>query len=411
MKRVLVIGGGAAGLMSAISASEAGASVTVLEAGEQAGKKILATGNGKCNFTNRNMAEECFRSKNPEKARQILYRFGAEETIVFFRELGIAVRDRNGYLYPRSEQAASVRAALISRAEELGVRFLYNQKVKELCLEKKGIQAVTANGRHLTDAAILATGGKAAPKTGSDGSGLMMAEALGHLVIPPVPALVQLTASGFPFSKVSGVRAQARVTIKTGRKVLAGDTGEVQLTDYGLSGIPVFQVSRFAAEALADRRDVEAALDFFPEMTKEELGLEYRLRRERHPGWNSASFLNGLLPDKLSAALLSGAGISKKDTWKEIPDKKLQKLANESKELTVKITGTKGFDAAQVTAGGVALDEIDERTCGSRILPGLYFAGEILDVDGICGGYNLQWAWTTGYLAGRAAAGEMEIHQ
>lgn len=408
MKNVLVIGGGAAGLMSAISASESGASVTVLEAGERTGRKLLVTGNGKCNFTNRHMTAECFHSEQPEKIMPFLSQFGVEETVRFFRKLGILVRDKGGYLYPRSEQAASVWAALFARAKELSVHFLYNQKVTDIRPETSGFQVSTSTSTFSAEAVILASGGIVAPKTGSDGRGLLLAERLGHRIIPVAPALVQLTATGFPFRKTSGVRTQARIQIYSEEVLLAEDTGEIQLTDYGLSGIPAFQVSRLAARAVAAKQEVKAVLDFFPELTSEELREELFLRRSLHPEWSSLLFLNGMLPDKLSNALLSAAGISLQDTWKAIPDRKIEKLLLQCKSLTVSITGTTGFLSAQVTAGGIPLDEIREGTCESLLVPGLYLAGEILDVDGICGGYNLQWAWTTGFLAGRAAAGGIE---
>ena len=430
MGRVLVIGGGAAGLMAAISAAEAGAQVSLWEAGPEPGKKLLATGNGKCNCTNLALGPEDFRTESPERLKPLLASFPPEAALEVFEKLGVSARLRNGYAYPRSEQAASLRDALVWRARELSVDICCGRRVTSLRQSSAGWQAeafaeaeplpparsgsgpsgsrlasreAAGRIRETFPAVVLAAGGRAAPSTGSDGSGYRLAQAQGHSLVPVTPALVPLTAQGFPFRKTAGVRTSCRVEIWESGILLAEDTGELQLTDYGVSGIPVFQVSRFAARALAEGRKPEARLNFFPEWEPGDLSLEFKRRQQTHPHWRSGDFLNGLLPRKLAEALLSEAGISLQDTWAQIPDRKRQRLGELCQCLTVEITGTRGFGAAQACAGGVPLTEVGE-SLESRKAPGLFLAGELLDVDGRCGGYNLHWAWTSGRLAGQEAA-------
>lgn len=403
MDRVLVIGGGAAGLMAAIKAAEAGAFVTLWEGGEEPGKKLLATGNGRCNFTNLSLEAAPFRTEHPALLKPLLSTFSPEDAVAFFRRLGVEPQVRNGYVYPRSGQAASIRDALVWRTRELSVQMECGRKVEAICRTSRGFRVQAGTHRITVPAVVLAAGGSAAPATGSDGSGHRLAVGLGHSLVPVTPALVPLTAKGFPFRKTAGVRTQARVSLLVHDQFQAADTGEVQLTEFGVSGIPVFQVSRFASRALAEGKRTELRLDFFPEETEESMRMQWRQRKQAHPAWRSGDFLNGLLPRKLSETLLSCAGISLTDTWEQISEKKLERLLALCKGLPAEITGTKGLGAAQACAGGVPLTEVKE-SLESRLVPGLFLAGELLDVDGICGGYNLHWAWTSGRLAGRGAA-------
>ena len=253
-KRVIVIGGGASGMTAAIFAARQGAAVTLLEHMDRVGKKILSTGNGKCNLTNRRMDASCYRSSAPEFPMEVLGRFGEPETEAFFEELGIVLKDRNGYLYPASGQASSVLDALREELSRLGVNIVTECGEAEVAAPgsgKGGNQEWTVlckKGRFCSDALILAAGSKAAPSTGSDGSGYDLAKRLGHRIIRPLPALVQLRCREKFFKQISGVRADACVSIWADGERLAYDQGELQLTDYGISGIPVFQVSRFAVE-------------------------------------------------------------------------------------------------------------------------------------------------------------------
>ena len=265
-KRVIVIGGGASGMTAAIFAARQGAAVTLLEHMDRVGKKILSTGNGKCNLTNRRMDASCYRSSAPEFPMEVLGRFGEPETEAFFEELGIVLKDRNGYLYPASGQASSVLDALREELSRLGVNIVTECGEAEVAAPgsgKGGNQEWTVlckKGRFCSDALILAAGSKAAPSTGSDGSSYDLAKRLGHRIIRPLPALVQLRCREKFFKQISGVRADACVSIWADGERLAYDQGELQLTDYGISGIPVFQVSRFASVALSRGAQVKAEI-------------------------------------------------------------------------------------------------------------------------------------------------------
>lgn len=405
-KRVIVIGGGASGMTAAIFAARQGAAVTLLEHMDRVGKKILSTGNGKCNLTNRRMDASCYRSSAPGFSMEVLGRFGEPETEVFFEELGIVLKDRNGYLYPASGQASSVLDALREELSRLGVTIVTECGEAEVAAPgsgKGGNQEWTVlckKGRFCSDALILAAGSKAAPSTGSDGSGYDLAKRLGHRIIRPLPALVQLRCREKFFKQISGVRADACVSIWADGERLAYDQGELQLTDYGISGIPVFQVSRFASVALSRGAQVKAEIDFYPELDRKELGRFLRERRQLLGDRNADSFLTGWFNKKLALLFLRLAGISPDRNVSSLTETQLSELGRRIKQFETEIAETNPFANAQICCGGVDVREVNPHTMESKKRKGLYLAGELLDVDGICGGYNLQWAWSTGALAG-----------
>ena len=409
-KKGIIIGGGAAGLMAAITAAEMGADVTILEHMPRMGKKILSTGNGKCNMTNLHMTADCYRSGVPGVPMEVIGTFPVKDTLHFFRRLGVLTTDRNGYVYPMSGQAQTVLDALVKKVETLGVRTVYEANAEKIEKKSNGSFLVTSSvGKHQADFVILSAGSMAAKTTGSDGSGYELAKSLGHKVKKPLPALVQLKCEGDFFKSIAGVRTDAKVSIYTAGKhgdravLLAEDTGELQLTDYGISGIPVFQVSRYAAEALDHRKRVLAVLDFMPSYSDEEL-LHILKEQRTYLGDQTASdFLNGLFNKKLAVLFLKSAWLKADAKSSSITDQKLAELVQIIKDFSIEVTGTNSYDKAQICMGGVALHEIEINTMESKLVPGLYFAGEILDVDGICGGYNLQWAWSSGHLAAVSA--------
>lgn len=376
-KTVAIIGGGASGMMSAITAARAGGNVILIEHKDRLGKKILATGNGKCNYTNLLQREDCYRSDIPGFPYKVISKFSAEETIRFFQELGIYPKNRNGYIYPNSGQAGAVLDALRFTVEKSGVTVWYETEVTDIRRTAKGFRLGTNHEPIKADAVILACGGMASPSTGSDGSGYTLAKLCGHSVVPTVPALVQLHTKE-NMKALAGIRTDGRIKLLADDKVVAEDVGELQLTAYGISGIPVFQVSRYAAKALREERKVTARLDFLPGLSEQEV----KTYLDTHEPWQYSGLLN-------------------KKLLQVIPP-----VAGKLKNFPVTITKTNGFDQAQVTAGGVSTEEIDPATMESKILPGLYFAGEMVDVDGICGGYNLQWAWSSGHQAGICAVRE-----
>lgn len=405
MRQILIIGGGASGLTAAVSAARAGAKVTVLEQNKQAGKKLLVTGNGRCNLTNRNQELSHYRGSSPEFIETALNAFGLTETLDFFQSLGIVTRDREGFLYPYSDQASSVADALRIEAEHLRVKLALNTRAKRICRENGRFLVETPGWTYEGDALILAAGSCAAPETGSDGSGYSFAKAMGHRVIEPLPALVQLRAKEPEFPKLKGLRMEAGVSLFSGEVLLAEDRGEVQFTEYGLSGIPVFQVSRYGAAALSQGKKVRAVLNLLPFLRKEDQDAFWR-KRIQAGGYKSAGqLLVGLFPKKMADCLLKRAGISADRTAETLTDQERKALVSACTSFEVSISACNGFDRAQVCCGGVDTKEVNPETMESKKVPGLYFAGELLDVDGACGGYNLQWAWTSGWLAGRHGAG------
>jgi predicted Rossmann fold flavoprotein len=399
-QQIIIIGAGASGLAAGISAAREGASVTIMEHTARPGKKLLSTGNGKCNITNLQLPKDAYRGNQPDFVFPALHTVTVSQTMDFFRELGIVLTERNGYVYPNSGQASTVLEAMLFELEHLGVRIMTECPVKEI---KKDLTVITDHGKHRGDRIILAAGSMAAPKTGSDGNGYSLASKLGHHIIEPLPALVQLRCKEKWYKQAAGVRTDALVTLKIDGRTAASDRGELQITDYGISGIPVFQISRYAARALNDGRKAEAQLDFLPELSPTDLE-KLLLTRHRQFGYRPAEeFLHGVLNSKLAKILLKEAGIGRESWVKEITEKEIKNLVDCIKELKTIIVSTNTFDQAQVCSGGVDTREVDPVTMESKLIRGLYFSGEILDVDGICGGYNLQWAWSSGITAGSHA--------
>lgn len=403
---IIIVGAGASGLTAGIHAARAGARVLILEHMDRAGKKILATGNGKCNFTNEKQGIAYYNGKNPAFVLPALRQFGVSETLRFFEELGIYPRQkRNGCYYPASGQASSVAETLLLECKRLNVEIAYNIGIREITKEGERFLFHTKQGMFQGRSCIIATGGKAAKKTGSDGSGNLYIERFGHKLTDIVPALVQLQGKQSFLKEIAGIRADGSVSIYIEKEKIAEDTGELQLTEFGISGIPVFQVSRHASQALHQGKNVFASLDFLADLT----GNEARELMEKRfysygRGKKASEALIGLFPDKLNFVLLKEARISPDKRTENCTAEELAHLAGKAQSLRIDIIGTKGFDYAQASAGGVDTSEINPTTMESRLVPGLYFAGEVLDVDGMCGGYNLQWAWSSGYMAGNAAA-------
>ena len=409
---VIVVGGGASGLMAAISAAEKGASVLILDHHPVPGKKLLSTGNGKCNFTNQKQGISCYRSDDPAFVMRALEQFGWESSVRFFQELGVYARSRNGYYYPRSGQAATIRNALIMETKRLHVRMISECDILRLHKNGASFLIQTRNGRFASRSCILATGGKAFPKTGSDGSGYLFAIQMGHSIQDPLPALVPLISGERWLKSTAGVRCDGEVSLFVNGEFVASDTGEIQMTDYGISGIPVFQVSRFASVALAQKKKVTAGIDFLPEISGEELkaGL-FHLSERLGVQKNWYHILAGFCNSKIAEMICRKLRLPEQPVLQlsdQTRKRQISQVTDQLKQTELVITGTRHMEQAQVTCGGVPLSEIGP-DMQSKKVPGLYFSGEILNVDGICGGYNLQWAWTSGYLAGLHAAEKKEI--
>lgn len=426
MKKVMIIGGGASGMMAAISASLSGAEVLIIEQNEKTGKKILSTGNGRCNFTNTKQDPSCYRSDDPDFPWQVIQQFDENRTIAFFKEIGILPKNRNGYLYPNSDQAQAVADALQMECERLGICVIRNTACLEITPRKRGFLLKTetvereekkdkkkkskkdfekrTTNTWTCDAVILACGSKASNISGSDGSGYALAKSVGHSLVPVLPALVQLHCKEAFYKEIAGIRIQGKVTIYANEQPLFEDCGEIQLTNYGISGIPVFQVSRYAAKALYEKKQVKAVLNFMPEYTKEEC---VRLLKERilsRPEKKAEDFFIGLFPKKLGDLFLELSRLERNRGVQTLSDQEIDSLTNLIRHFETTVVKTNSFEQAQICCGGVDTREVDPQTMESRYVPGLYFTGELLDVDGICGGYNLQWAWSSGYIGGENAA-------
>lgn len=403
-RHVIVVGGGASGLVAAISAAREGAQVTIVEQKDHVGKKILSTGNGRCNLTNKKMECSCFRGDDTSIVSEVLDTFGYEETISFFEELGVILKDRQGYVYPISDQAGTILDVLRMEIERLNVKVLIEQSVKNISKTNRGFMVRATDNTLQGDAVILATGGKAAAVLGSDGSGYALAKSFGHRLSPVVPALVQLKGKGGFFKQISGVRTQAKVSLYVDNAYVCEDTGELQLTNYGISGIPVFQISRYAAKTLYEKKTVIAEVDFIPSMSDDTFEAFLQKRLQIHGQKIAGDFLIGVFHKKLIGLLLKAARINTNEVMNNISEEQFHKLISVSKHFHIEIDGTNDFEQAQVCAGGVRTSEVNPQTLESIYVDGLYLAGELLDIDGICGGYNLQWAWSTGFIAGKHAA-------
>lgn len=331
--------------------------------------------------------------------------FSFEETVAFFRELGIYPKIRNGYYYPASEQASSVLDVLRLEAAYWDVELKVSCHISGLRKENGVFVITTDQGTFSAVTVVFAPGLLASPKTGSDGSAFPLIQQFGHHMIPIVPALVALQGKQ-PFLKaLAGIRTEAEVKLYIDGECLAKEHGELQLTEFGISGIPVFQISRFATKALLEQKEVYALLDFMPAIHGKELNelLEARFYAYAH-GKTASEALIGFCNKKLADVLLKESGIDLHMPAERISARQQKQLAAKIKNLRVNIIGSKSFEQAQVCAGGVDTQEVDSSTLMSKLVRGIFFAGEVLDIDGTCGGYNLQWAWSSGAAAGRHAA-------
>ncbi len=409
-RQIAVIGGGAAGMMAAVQAARAGAGVTVYERNDRIGKKILSTGNGKCNFSNEKMEISCYHGSGQKLLPVIYDTFGVPETKRFFQDLGMRIKSVNGYLYPASGQASTVLDLFRYELARLSVDIHTGQQITHIALPDqsgKGISIGTGKAgsmSHTYDCVILTCGGAAAPGTGSDGSGWELARQLGHRIVPVVSALTALRCKETYLKQVAGVRCDAKVTLYVEGSQICQERGELQLTEYGISGIPVFQISRHAAYALREKKHTSVEISFLPEYDDCAYEQFWKERWERQSGQTMEEFLTGIVNKKINMLLLRLAGISGSETAAHVPLKARRKLQHLYRFLEVEVIKTNPPQQSQVSAGGVDCGQVDH-TLASKIVPGVYFAGEILDIDGICGGYNLQWAFSSGTVAGRAAAG------
>ena len=394
---VLIIGGGAAGLMAGCALTRAGRHIVILEKQSRVGRKLLSTGNGRCNLTNLNAAAANYHGAR-QAARQALTAWPPKKIVAEFERLGIPCdADGEGRVYPLSRQAASVLDALRLGCAEGGADLLTDFAVTALRREGNGFAAEAADGRRVRGRrALVCAGGLAAPKLGACGDGYRLLAALGHTITPRFPAIAALKTPPEAVRGLKGLRAEGTLTLLADGRPVRTEAGEALFAEYGVSGIAAMQLARPVNEALRAGRRCAVAIDFLP-------GRDARallIRRARNlPLRTMEDFLNGIVARRLGQALVKAAGLPLDLPAARLAPAALDRLAATLSGWTLPVTGTQDYDQAQVTAGGANMKEFDVRAMASLKAPGLYAAGEVLDVDGDCGGFNLHWAWASALMA------------
>lgn len=391
---IAIIGGGAAGLICSIKAANSN-SVTIYEKNNKCGKKILVTGNGKCNYFNNDFTISHYNSTNLDILSTIINENNKEKVLSFFESIGIVPKIVNGYYYPVTNQAITIKEALVNEAKLRGVKFSYETEITDIKYENNKF---ILNNSIFADKVVLATGSKAAPNTGSDGIGYILASKFNHTIIKPLPALVQLEANEKYLKDWAGIRSDVKIKLYENDKFIKEEIGEVQLTDYGISGICVFQLSSYIVRNISNNKE-NLYINFLPWLDgniNEYLYNRNNIMKDR----TISELLDGLLNYKLVNLILSKNKIDNNKKYNELSKEEISKICNDLVNFKLNITGYKDFDKSQVASGGIPLLEIDINSFESLKQKGLYIIGELLDVDGNCGGYNLGFAWLSGIIAG-----------
>lgn len=399
--RIIVIGGGAAGMMAAIIAKRNGGDVLILERNDRVGKKLLATGNGRCNYTNINLTVKNYHGKNPQFVNSGLSQFNVDNAMVFFESLGItpAVED-NGKVFPLSFQSSSMLDVLRYEIEEQGIELITEAYVSDIRKRDKFIVTLKDKRTFEGDKVIIATGGMALPSSGSDGNGYTLCKKLGHTTTEIFPGLVQLKLKSNILKSIDGVKFLGVAGIYVDNKLVLEDMGDILFTSYGISGPPILQLSRTALDYLNKGKEVEIRVSIIPSKTKEEL-FKYLFNRFNNMNYKTIDIaLIGFINKKLIIPILKELNIDKNKQANRLTKEEINKLSGLLHSWNFEVIGSQSFGNAQVTAGGVNTDEVDDKTMESKLVKGLYIIGELLDIDGDCGGFNLQWAWSSGYVAG-----------
>lgn len=398
---VIVIGAGASGMMAALSAEKSGANVVIIERNVSAGKKLAATGNGRCNFTNSdadNMAN--YYSENKQAAGRVLSRLPVANILDMFDAMGITPNMEDaGKYFPLSGQASSVVEILERNLADAGVDIIYGTKVNAIDTTGKKLRVIAENSVFEADRVIIAAGGMASPDLGSDGSAYELAKSIGHTVTGLMPVIVQLkTKDGF-YKRLNGLRINAEVSLIVEDRVVRKERGDVMFYDYGLSGSTVFRLSCQAAYALAAGKKVWISLNLAPVYTQKALN-EYITSRCAGFGRTAEEMLVGFIHKKLIPLVVDASGTDKQKNTDKFGKREIDVLCRAVSDMRFAVTGTKGWENAQATAGGIPLDEVDIDTLRSKFDSRIGFCGEILDVAGECGGFNLTWAWASGFVCG-----------
>lgn len=409
-KTLAIVGGGAVGLSSSIFAQDIAKDINiiVLEKMDRVGKKILATGNGRCNFTNMNASYKNYYGEQEGFSKYFLEQFSSKDAIDFFYKLGVLhLVLENGKVYPYSEQASSILDALrlkIDSCDNIEIKTEFD--VKELKKNGNKFYIKSIDGKTvIADKVIFATGGLSSPKLGSDGKGIKILKALGHSCTKLIPSLVQLKTDPQKVKALKGIKITGNLKMYSGDKFLKEEFGEILFTEYGISGPCVFQLSTLFARY----NNLIAKIDFMPNFSKKHIIKILKERKEILSYTNMENYFNGILNKRLGNIIAKNSGIEKLSfNVKDLTKEHIEKMASQIKAYTLNIIDTNGFNNSQVTSGGLSTYEFNEKTLESKLVSGLYCAGEILDVVGDCGGYNLQWAWSSSYVATKSCIKSMQ---
>ncbi len=401
--KIIIIGGGAAGMMAALSAREHGAEVCILERQARVGRKLLATGNGRCNLSNTKLTLKNYHGQDAKFADFALSAFTTKQALAYFQSLGlITTVEPSGKVYPLSDQAGSVVDVLRLALEEAGVEVRTSFEVTSVKKGKKGgFQVISKEETLQADSVIVCCGGMAGGKLGGTQSGYDILKSFGHTMTKLFPVLVQIKTDATYVKALKGVRADGAVLVERNGKILAENAGEIQFTDFGVSGPAIFEISRPISTG---KGNMTIHLNLLRNMSHEEVVSLLHARKKSMPNQTLENFLTGILHNRLGRTILRYAGFGFTDPIYTLKSSDIKRIAHAIQDFEIPVIGPMGFDAAQVTAGGIRTDEFDPKTMESTLVRGLYAAGEVLDIDGDCGGYNLQWAWASGRLAGISSA-------
>lgn len=402
----IILGGGASGLAAACALTQAGVETTIVERLDRVGKKLLSTGNGRCNLSNSAMNAGCF-GPAASFVGHVFEQTPPDEVMRFWSGLGLMTTCEEGRIYPRTMAASSVLDVLRAGCEN--ARLIAPAEAVSLSPGRRGGMTVRlSDGQTLTAPAVLAAmGGSAAPHLGTDGAGTRLLAELGHTITPLYPALVQLRCEHPALRGLKGLRTQAALTLEIDSYEAAQETGELLFADYGVSGVCVFQLSGLAAGALDEGRSVRLLVNLLPDIAKDALTGWLVERIARFPDRSTQALMVGVLPRMLAQSVLRQAQIAPESPAASLTVREQRALLAALTAFPLRVTGTQGFKSAQVTRGGIALDEVNPRTMCSRLFDGLYCSGELLDVDGPCGGYNLHFAVASGLTAAKAIIAQL----
>ena len=405
MKKIVIIGGGISGFTSAIIAKTNNNEVIILEGQDKPLKKLLITGNGKCNYFNEEFIFSKYHSFNEELLKNIISLENKNKILAFFKSIGIIPRIKENYYYPYSNQAISVKNSFLKEIENKNIKLKLNSYVKDIKKENDKFLVYYNDDVLVCDELIISTGGKSYPKTGSDGSGYNLSKKLGHTINKTLPALVGLKCKEPFLKKLNGVRSNATVSLFINDKLIKSEIGEVQFTNYGLSGICIFNLSSIASRSISENKKVKISINFLDKLKIKNiksfqefiLSSEYNFKKEK-----VSYFLDNLLNYKLTNVILEKTKIERNKLVSKLSDNEINMLFENLFSFTMNIIDTNNFESAQITSGGVSLYEINPLTFESKIVSNLYLTGEVLDIDGDCGGYNIAFAVLSGILAGES---------